>query len=144
MRVLRINASDTHPIRQEILRKGFPEEALVYEGDEEEQTFHLGVFIENHLVSIASFYYHRHPDIEDEYQYRLRGMATRKEHRRQGLSTALLKTAFPIVKQNQCSLVWCNARETAVSFYEKLNFQKQGKRFQIQGIGPHFLMVKKL
>ena len=143
MNVLRIDANATYPLRHRVLRQGFPIEECVFPGDEEEQTFHLGAFIDNSLVSVASFYFERNPEFEDEYQYRLRGMATDQEHRGKGLSSELLKVAFPIIKQNMCTMVWCNARTSAVGFYEKVGFIKKGDEFDIPGIGPHYLMFKK-
>jgi hypothetical protein len=39
-------------------------------------------------------------------------------------------------------LLWFNARETAVPFYEKLGCTKKGASFEIPEIGLHFLMYK--
>lgn len=113
-------------------------------GDSDEQTFHLGAFVESRLVSVASFYYEKNGYLEDPHQYRLRGMATHPDFRGQGLSRALLKTAFPLIKQNFCTLVWCNARLPALGFYEKLGFMQLGSTFDIPGIGPHVLVHKKV
>ena len=144
MKVLRINPQDTHLIRNKLLRPGMPVDSCIFEGDDDDQTFHLGAFIDSKLVSVASFYFDRHPEIDAPYQYRLRGMATLPEYQRQGLSKALLKMGFPIVKQNQCSVVWCNAREETMEFYQKVGFEKIGNKFEIPEIGPHFLMVKNI
>jgi GNAT superfamily N-acetyltransferase len=140
--VRRISARDTLPLRHKLLREGKDLETCKYEGDEDDQTFHLGAFIDSKLVSVASLYFERHPSFEDPYQYRLRGMATMPEHRRTGLSSALLQMAFPIVKQNQCTLLWCNARTSAIGYYEKSGFEIVGEEFDIPEIGPHYLMVK--
>ena len=100
MKVLRINASDTYQIRNQILRPGQPVEACHFPEDENDQSFHLGAFLDSKLVSVASFYFERKDTLQEEFQYRLRGMATLEEHQGKGLSSALLKTAFPIIKQN--------------------------------------------
>lgn len=142
MKVLRINASDTYHIRNLVLRPGKPVEACHFKDDEDEQTFHLGAFIDSKLVSVASFYFEKNPKLEEEYQYRLRGMATLEEHRGKGLSSSLLKTAFPIIKQNFCQLLWCNARTSAQGFYQKVGFEKIGEEFNIPEVGPHYLMFK--
>ena len=144
MKVLRISANDTRNIRQQVLRPESPIDECVFDGDDDDQTFHLCVFIDSRLVSIASFYFEKHLQLEAPYQYRLRGMATLPDYRGQGHSSALLKTGFPIVIQNLCSLVWCNARENALGFYEKLGFQSDGDFFDIEDIGPHKLMIRKL
>ena len=143
MDILRINAIDTHPIRQQMLRQGKERQTCLFEGDEADQTFHLGGFVEGHLVSITSFYFEKHPRFEDPYQYRLRGMATLPEYQGQGFSSALLKMAFPIIKQNLCTLLWCNARTTAQGYYQKVGFEKVGDEFATDE-GPHILMFKKI
>ncbi len=145
MKILRISPRDTTPIRHKILRPGRPIEECYYPGDQEDQTFHLGAFVDSQLVSIASFYFEKHPHVPDPYQYRLRGMATLDEFRHKGFSSELLKMGFPIVKQNLCSVIWCNARISAQGFYEKIGFVlKSEAPFDIPGIGPHVLMVKYL
>lgn len=127
-----------------MLRPDSPIERCKFARDEEDQTFHLGAFMDNKLVSVASFYFEKHPDLEEPFQFRLRGMATLPDYQHKGLSTELLKMAFPIIKQNFCHLVWCNARVTAVEFYQKVGFEKVGEEFDIPGIGPHLLMFKSL
>ena len=127
-----------------MLRPDSPIERCKFAGDEEDQTFHLGAFMDNKLVSVASFYFENHGELDEPFQFRLRGMATLPEYQHKGLSTELLKMAFPIIKQNFCNLVWCNARVSAVQFYQKVGFDKVGEEFDIPGIGPHLLMFKGL
>lgn len=140
MEVLRIKAIDTYPIRHKMLRPTGTIEDCMFQGDNDELTFHLGAFVDKKLVSVASFYFERSPVFQEQYQYRLRGMATLPEHQGQGLSSALLRTAFPVIKQNQCTLLWCNAREKALGFYAKVGFKPSGDLFTIQNIGKHMLM----
>jgi GNAT superfamily N-acetyltransferase len=144
LKVLRITSRDTIAIRHQVLRPGRPVETCYFPGDDEDQTFHLGAFVEGKLVSVSSFFFEKHPAIEAPYQYRLRGMATLPEHQRHGYSQELLKIGFPMVKQSLCSVVWCNARKSALGFYEKLGFQRISEEFEIPEIGPHYLMLKNL
>lgn len=140
MEVLRIKANDTYAIRHKMLRPNGTVEDCMFQGDHDELTFHLGAFVDKKLVSVASFYFERHPSFHEPYQYRLRGMATLPEYQGQGHSSALLRTAFPVIKQNQCALLWCNARDKATGFYLKVGFQPKGELFSIQNIGKHLLM----
>lgn len=144
MEVLRIKAIDTYPIRHKMLRPNGTVEDCMFQGDNDELTFHLGAFVDKKLVSVASFYFEKHPAFSDTYQYRLRGMATLSEYQGRGLSSALLRTAFPVIKQNQCTLLWCNAREKALGFYTKVGFSPSGELFNIQNIGKHMLMSIKI
>ncbi|AUN97951.1 GNAT family N-acetyltransferase [Bacteriovorax stolpii] len=146
MKVLRLSAQDTYPIRQQVLIPDHDIKKAKFENDEDEDiSFHLGAFKDSKLVSVASFYYERNPIFQDQHQYQLRGMATLPEFQGQGLSSELLTMAFPIIKQNFCTLLWCNARTTAVGFYEKVGFKKLNEEvFEIEGIGPHVLMYKNI
>jgi GNAT superfamily N-acetyltransferase len=144
MEVLRIKAIDTYPIRHKMLRPNGTIEDCMFQGDNDELTFHLGAFVDKKLVSVASFYFERNSTFPDPYQYRLRGMATLPEYQGRGLSSALLRTAFPVIKQNQCTLLWCNAREKAMGFYTKVGFEAHGELFTIQNIGKHRLMSIKI
>jgi GNAT superfamily N-acetyltransferase len=142
MEVKRIGATDTHPIRNRVLRPGRPVQTCIFDGDEDELTFHLGAFVESKLVSIASFYYDKNDKIDVEHQFRLRGMATLPEYQHQGLSSALLKTAIPLIKQNHCHVLWCNARTSAKGFYETVGFETVDPvEFEIPDVGPHLLMA---
>lgn len=144
MQVLRIKAIDTHPIRHKMLRPNGTLDDCIFQGDNDEMTFHLGAFVDKKLVSVASFYFEKNSHFPDPYQYRLRGMATLPEYQGQGLSSALLRTAFPVIKQNQCTLLWCNAREKATGFYSKVGFISSGESFSIPHIGKHILMSIKI
>lgn len=144
MQVLRISALDTINIRREMLRQDFPPEACHYPGDDDELTFHLGGFVDGKLVSIASFYFQKHELIDEPNQFQLRGMATLPEHQGQGISSQLLRTAFPMIKQNLVEVLWCNARKTAVGYYETMGFEKHGQEFEVDQIGTHVLMSKKI
>lgn len=115
-----------------------------YENDDADNTFHLGAFIAGRLVSVASFFFVKHPCLKDPYQFRLRGMATLPEFQRKGLSATLVKTAFPIVKQNFCTLLWCDSRETAIEFYKRIGFQEAPKSYGFESVGTKHLMFKEV
>lgn len=141
MEVKQIDAKDTYELRHKILRPLGTIEDCKYLGDNDDLSFHLGAFVDDKLVSIASFYMENHPAVESEYQFRLRGMATSEEFRGQGMSSALLRTAFPIILKNHVKTLWCNARTSAIGFYQKVGFLEVGEVFEIEPIGPHQLMV---
>lgn len=142
MEVKQIEAKDTYPIRQLVLREGRPIESCHFTGDHDELTFHLGGFMQDKLASVASFYFHTHDHFLEPYQFQLRGMATLPEFQAQGLSKALLQTAFPLIQKNHVKLLWCNARLGAVDFYSKMGFEKDSEIFEIPDVGPHRLMHK--
>ena len=138
MEVKQISSKDTYAIRQQIL---FPEVGdHQFNGDDADQTIHLGAFRDKKLVSVASFYFNSHPDLDYSNQFQIQGMATLPEYQGQGLSRELLKVGFPLIKRNFADVVWCFARTSAVGFYEKTGFEKLGCPFNVDEIGEHQLM----
>lgn len=142
MDVKRISYRDTYEIRNRVLRPAHFTDDYKFPGDQDEQSFHLGAFVDKQLASVASFFFECSPHLEFEYQFRLRGMATLPEFQKQGLSKALLQTAFPIVGQNMCQALWCNARESAIGFYLSVGFLPQGEIFDLPHIGKHQFMYR--
>ena len=76
--------------------------------------------------------------------WRLRGMAAAFEHQGQGLGSALLSTGIKKIRQLNGDVLWCNARESAIQFYQKHGFELEGAIFDIDGIGPHCIMYRYL
>lgn len=141
MEVKIISASETFPVRIEVLRKGIP---LPYEfpGDFDEKTTHFGLFIDKQLVSVASVLQSSHSYFEGT-QFQLRGMATLSEYQGKGIGSVLLKHIIEFVKTNKAEVLWFNARIKALRFYQKLGFEIIGPEFDILHVGRHYVMYKK-
>ena len=141
-----VSAANTRPLRHAILRPNQPIDACVYPGDDAPDSFHLGIRDErSNLIAVASFY--REPTPDDpgtNPQLRIRGMAVLPEHRGKGLGRSLVDAGLAIARDQSPppTLVWCNARTTAAGYYAKLGFAPRGDEFEIEGIGPHFVMVR--
>ena len=144
MIVRQISYKDTLSIRHQMLRPGKKHETCFFPGDDDENTFHLGAFVNSKLVSVASFYFSQNDNLPQENQYQLRGMATLPEFQSKGFSRELLKFGFPLIQRNLCQIVWCNARSSAIGFYKKTGFEEIGDEFEIPTVGPHRLMYLKL
>jgi len=71
-------------------------------------------------------------------------MATDEKYRRKGCGKRVMLEALIQLKKEKCDLLWCNARIVAVEFYKELGFKITGRVFDIKGIGPHYLMKKKI
>ncbi len=139
-----ISAEQTYGLRFKILRPHQSIEACYYDGDHDENNFHLGVFFEEKLVSIGSFLKERHPNIEGQTQYRLRGMATLEDFRNRRAGTAIIHKGEEILLSKNVDTWWCNARVIAAEYYLKLGMTQVGDVYEIKPIGMHKLMYKKL
>ena len=52
--IKRISPEETYLLRREILRKNLPQESHEFNGDFDDQTFHLGYFVEDRIVGIIT------------------------------------------------------------------------------------------
>ncbi|EIT86394.1 hypothetical protein A374_05501 [Fictibacillus macauensis ZFHKF-1] len=139
-----ISAEETYALRQEVLRPNQPLQSCQFDGDFDKKTFHLGAFKENQLISIASFYCEVQASIIGKQHYRLRGMATKSDFRKEKAGSSLLRYAEQMLNERQADVWWCNARTEVSGYYEKLGLRKQGPVFDLPGIGPHIVMYKVL
>lgn len=137
--IKQIEATQTYPLRIKILRKGIRKN-FHFLGDNKSSTFHLGAFQKNTIIGIVTFIQKEHPKLNGKLSYQLRGMAVSKKHQNKGVGKLLIEKSYHYLREKKCSLVWCNAREVALGFYENLSFKKVGKSFQIPGIGKHYSM----
>ncbi|MFL1012982.1 GNAT family N-acetyltransferase [Flavisericum labens] len=142
--IKQITANKTYEIRQPILRTGQPIETCFFEGDNLETTYHLGIFSEEKLVGVSSFFKNNNSLFTISSQYQLRGMAILKNYQKHGLGRDILKQGEQMLKLKNVNLIWCNAREVAINFYAKNGYQIIGDPFNIKDIGLHFVMYKSL
>jgi len=135
-----IGVSETLPLRLRILRPGRPIESACFPGDDSPETRHFGAFEGGHLQGIASVFRVKMPERPGVPAFQLRGMATAPETRGAGLGRALFKACMAYAQEKRAGLIWCNARKTAVGFYQRLGFTILGEEFEIHDVGPHFRM----
>ncbi len=138
-----ITAAETRPLRHAILRPSQPPDECVYRLDDEPASGHFGAFEDGELIAVASIY--RQSDTEgDPLAWRIRGMATREEHRGRGHGGALLAACLRHAGERGGKRVWCNGRSTVLGFYSRFGFVVRGEEFEISGLGPHFVMEREL
>ncbi|MEO6149988.1 MAG: GNAT family N-acetyltransferase [Mucilaginibacter sp.] len=139
-----IAVEDILDIRNEVLREGklLPEECI-FPTDKTEGAFHLGFYADDELACIASF----HPQNYGEFHgtgYQLRGMATIAKHRGKGYGNQLVNFALVYLRGQKVNYMWCNARKVALQFYLNTGFEVISDEFEVEGIGPHYVMYVKI
>ena len=142
--IKQISALQTYPVRHAVLRNDKPLESCRFDGDALETTTHFGYFEHGHLVGIASLF-----ESENEFfgalkQFQLRGMAVLPAHQKKGIGEKLVLHCERFARKKQADLIWFNAREIAVGFYQKLGYEIFGNAFEIPRVGPHYIMLKSL
>ncbi|WP_395048168.1 GNAT family N-acetyltransferase [Flavobacterium sp.] len=139
-----ITAQETFLVRNLVLRLGKPIETCFFDGDNLEQTKHFGYFNNGKIVGVLSVYKNKNVIFKFPNQYQIRGMAILEEFQGNGCGKLLVKHCEDCLISSEANLIWFNARETAVPFYEKLGYTKNGFPFVITDVGIHFLMFKNL
>ncbi|MGK0254158.1 MAG: GNAT superfamily N-acetyltransferase [Mariniflexile sp.] len=142
--IKKISANDTYKVRHPVLRAGKPFESCVFDGDNLDTTFHLGIYTDDQMIGICSFYKCNNDLLPEEFQYQLRGMAVLDNYQSIGLGKLLLSHGETLLKAQNTQIIWCNAREKAVNFYKKNGYSTIGTPFEIKEIGWHYMMYKLL
>jgi N-acetylglutamate synthase-like GNAT family acetyltransferase len=129
-------------LRHAVLRPGLPREAAAFEGDDEDATRHFGAFAPSGEILGCLSLMRRPWRGADAHQ--LRGMATDPTHGRSGVGRALLAYALgAVAEETGIAVAWCNARTEAAGFYRRLGWEIVSGPFDIPGVGPHYLMLRR-
>ena len=120
MEIIEINAQETIAIRHEVLWPNKAPEFCIVEGDSE--ALHFSVILNEKMVCVASIY------IDGEIA-RLRKFATLSQFQGQGIGSLMLNHLVKQLKNQGMHSLWFDARESAISFYNRLGFTVTGKRF---------------
>ena len=140
----KIEPEMTYNLRHTVLRPHQKIEDSMYDSDNENHAFHVGVFYQGRLISVASFIAEKHPDFPIERQYRLRQMATLEDFRKLGAGRAVVNYAENFIKEQGVTFIWCKGRTTVHEYYSNLGFREYGEVFDYPPIGQHIVMYKKI
>ncbi|MGX7678101.1 GNAT family N-acetyltransferase [Jatrophihabitans sp. DSM 45814] len=137
-----IDADTSRELRRAVLR---PKLAVGAElpGDHEPGVVHVGSFSGGQLLSACLIFPAVCPWRPELPAWQLRGMATEPAAQGRGAGTAVVVEAHLVAARNGAKLLWCLARATAVSFYERNGWTVVGDEFEAIGI-PHRNMERDL
>jgi GNAT superfamily N-acetyltransferase len=131
LEIRRITARDTVSLRNAILRPGLPPDRSIYPGDGAPDTLHLGAFMDNTLVAVATLCRESMPGEDNTASWRLRGMAALPECRGRGFGKQLVRRCIAYATEQGGTLVWCTSRIATVPFYRGLGFTESGDSFSL-------------
>lgn len=142
--VKQISLIATLPTRSLALRGGKPYSECYVPEDKMEGCFHLGFEEEGEIMGVASFYPLSKTGYEGKgWQLRLMGVVPSCQGK--GIGEQILREGIAQLKeQHKADYLWCNAREAAYRFYEKIGFVFISDTFDIVGIGNHKTMFLQL
>ena len=120
----------TWHLRQNVL---YPAQKLYeMEMEEDEDGIHFGAFTDNKLVGIVSLF-------ENTGDFHFRKLAIDPEYQGKGIGNTLLIYITDFAKTAGGSRLWCNARLSAIGFYEKNQFNHTGQLFSKNGFDYEIL-----
>lgn len=125
-------------LRQAVLREPLGLFFSFAELATENDSFHLGLFDENEKI-IASLIL---KPINTK-EIKMRQVAVDSSYQKKGYGKILVDFSEKLAKENQFDIITLHARQTAIPFYLRLQYQIEGNEFQEVNI-PHFKMKKKL
>jgi GNAT superfamily N-acetyltransferase len=136
----RASLAEILALRHAVLRPGLPRESAVFDGDDAPSTRHYGAVVAREAVGCLSFMRRD----RDGPAHQLRGMATAASARGTGVGRALLAFADEalVAETGICGL-WCNARVESIGFYERMGWEVVSEVFDVPGVGPHRVMVRR-
>lgn len=128
----------TAPLRQVVLRPWLSVADVLATDDE---GANVAVLDGDHVLACASVRQEGFPDDPQPGDWRLRGMASDPEVRGAGHGSAALAAAVTYAIEQGATRLWCSARSGAVGFYEKHGWATYGDEYDVEPIGPHYLML---
>ena len=139
----RVTAEIVRPLRHQVLRPHQTLAECVWAGDSVPSSAHFAALYKNQVIGVASISIDPRPN-DPPNSWRLRGMATEADQRRIGIGTRVLDACIAHARAEGGAMLWCNARTSAVEFYRKQGFETVGGEFEVQGVGPHYVMARTL
>src|ERR1051325_6608215 len=107
----------TWRLRQEVL---YPAQKLYeMELDEDQSGIHFGAFTDDKLVGIISLF-------QTEQSFQFRKLAVLSDYQKMGVGNALLQRVEEFAKSENGTVIWCNARVSAIGFYMKAGYAHTG------------------
>lgn len=132
---------DILDLRYRILIVGTGRLVSEFPGDRDPDTLHAACYHGDVVVGCATLIVSHW---ENRPARQLRGMAVEVEYQKLGIGRALLEFVEQACIEEGNLILWCNARGTAVGFYERASWQLASDAFDVEGVGPHYRMVKML
>ncbi len=136
-----IDGALTRELRRSVLRPELSADDPL-PGDDVDEVVHFGVLDADGSVLSTCFVFRQPcPWNSDGPGWHLRQMATEPEARGRGLAATILVAVVDYVAANGGGVLWCLARDTALTLYQRAGFVVEGEPFIEQAV-PHLRMAR--
>ena len=121
MTIRPITPAQTYPLRHAVL---WPDQPLDYvKVPDDDAGQHFGAFEAEQLVAVISLF------VGPDGTARFRKFATDPAWQGRGIGSALLRHTIAAATAQGAPALWCDARQTALAFYERFGMQPEGEVF---------------
>jgi GNAT superfamily N-acetyltransferase len=148
LRVRRGTPEEIVDLRHAALRPGLPRETAVFALDHEPTTCHFVAVAggesgaAERIVACATLL---PSEWEGGLAWQLRAMAVAAEFRGRGAGRTVLDAVERFARADASKpVLWCNARVTAIGFYERSGWRVVSDVFDSPPAGPHVKMLKRI
>jgi predicted GNAT family N-acyltransferase len=133
MKIEKIRWEEALPLRHLVLWPNKSPSFCKISGDE--SAHHYGAYVDGILVSVASIYF-------ESRVARLRKFATLPAYQGKGIGSQIISYILNELKEAEIDSLWCDARKSAASFYQKFGLEKQGQEFDKSGVSYYKMEVQ--
>jgi len=138
----RATLAEILPVRWDVLLPGWPAEKIRFPGEDAPEVMQIGAFADGRTIGCATVL---PAPWQGEPAWQLRGMGVAHDWQKTGVGQLILAEAEDLVRAaGDVRLMWCNAREVALGFYQRLGWVVASEWFHVENVGPHFKMTKRL
>lgn len=123
-------------LREKILREPLGSKFTEKELQEEENHIQIAGFWENELIATAVL-------VPENDHIKMQRVAVLEAFRNRNIGSQMMSFCENLAAEKGFKFIYCHARDTAVNFYSKNKYEKEGDYFNEDEI-PHLKMKKKL
>lgn len=123
-------------LREEVLRKPLGSFFTIAELEEEKKHVHVVAYLDGKLVGTAVL-------VPEKNTFKMQRVAVVDALRNANIGSNMMAYCEAIASEQDISIIYCHARNSAVNFYLKNGYATEGAYFDEDGI-PHVKMSKTL
>lgn len=123
-------------LREKILREPLGSRFSHEELDEEKNHIQIAGFIGEEIIATAVL-------VPDGDKMKMQRVVVLETLRNKSIGSRMMEFCESLAYSKGVKVMYCHARDSAVNFYSRNNYEKEGEYFDEDGI-PHLKMKKKL
>ena len=132
-------------LRVAVLRKGTPATDCNYPEDSYPDVVHFAIIYESTAIGTSSWFMKECPEKPGITSMQLKGMAVADHLQGEGLGALLVDAGITFSIERGAAIAWARARDSALGFYERLDFVSTGDGFMDGPTAmPHHIVVRTL